>query len=225
MNGGKNPIYDGDYLLLEQITPTNAGTISNTTVAIERQDAAGNNQYLLRKVVKQGAGHYVLQANNPDYPDLDADDTMVTFARLRGVVDPLDLLIGNEFMREDIPGLFGEEFNPGNWTSGHVYLKARNAQVLLVTLNKQGKQEAHQYNDYFSDDGAFHWQSQNSVSPESTKGKRIIEHEKLGSGVYLFVRDYKLRNKKAAPFKYYGPVTYEGHEGSQPMSVRWRLKS
>ncbi len=50
MNGGKNPVHDGDYLLLEQVTPENAGSISNQMMAIERQDGAGDNQYLLRKV-------------------------------------------------------------------------------------------------------------------------------------------------------------------------------
>jgi superfamily II DNA or RNA helicase/HKD family nuclease/SOS-response transcriptional repressor LexA len=87
MNGGKNPIHDGDYLLLEQITPVSAGSISNQIMAIERQDAAGDNQYLLRKVLKNNDGSYTLRANNPDYEDLIADDSMVTFARLKGKVD------------------------------------------------------------------------------------------------------------------------------------------
>jgi SOS-response transcriptional repressor LexA len=87
MNGGKNPIYDGDYLLLEQITPVSAGSISNQTMAIERQDAAGDNQYLLRKVLKNKDGSYTLRANNPDYEDIIADESMVTFARLKGKVD------------------------------------------------------------------------------------------------------------------------------------------
>ncbi|RTE64293.1 DUF3427 domain-containing protein [Amphritea opalescens] len=84
MNGGKHPIHDGDYLLLEQITPQSAGSISNQVVTIERQDASGDNQYLLRRVLKNIDGSYTLRANNPDYPDMTADDSMVTFARLKG---------------------------------------------------------------------------------------------------------------------------------------------
>ena len=139
MNGGKNPIHNGDYLLLEQITPANAGSISNTTVAIERQDTTGDNQYLLRKVLKNTDGTYTLRAANPDYEDIIANEDMVTFARLKGKVEPLELFVGQTFMRESIPELFGEEFNPGNWQSGHVVLGEKNVQVLLVTLNKQGK--------------------------------------------------------------------------------------
>jgi hypothetical protein len=108
MNGGKSPIYDGDYLLLEYITAENAGKISDQIVAIERQDFGGDNQYLLRKVLKNGSG-YSLRANNPDYEDIPATDDMVTFARYKGKVDPLELFVGREFMREAIPSLFGVE--------------------------------------------------------------------------------------------------------------------
>ncbi|MBY4675345.1 DEAD/DEAH box helicase family protein [Marinobacterium arenosum] len=86
MNGGKYPIADGDLLLLEFITPDNAGKISDQIVAIERQDSAGDNQYLLRKVLKTGPGQYLLRANNPDYADLPASEEMMTFARLRAVL-------------------------------------------------------------------------------------------------------------------------------------------
>lgn len=93
MNGGKSPIHDGDYLLLEQVTSQSAGSISNQIVAIERQDYAGDSQYLLRKVLKNKDGQYILQASNPEYEDLVADENMVTFARLRGVLDPVDILV------------------------------------------------------------------------------------------------------------------------------------
>jgi hypothetical protein len=52
MDGGKNPMRDGDYLLLELISPTRAGSITGNVMAIERQDESGDNQYLLRVVTK-----------------------------------------------------------------------------------------------------------------------------------------------------------------------------
>lgn len=223
MNGGKSPIHDGDYLLLEQITPNNAGSISNNIVAIEREDIGGDNQYLLRKVLKNPDGSYTLRASNPGYDDILANTDMVPFARLKGIVEPTRLFVGQEFLREEIPTLFLEEFNPGNWQAGYVYLPEKRAQVLLVTLNKQGKQADHQYHDFFKSADIFHWQSQNSTEPDSKKGKRIVEHVKEGIRTYLFVRDTKLRNKKAAPFLFYGEVEYISHEGSKPMSVLWKL--
>jgi superfamily II DNA or RNA helicase/HKD family nuclease/SOS-response transcriptional repressor LexA len=223
MDGGKNPVRDGDYLLLELISPTRAGSITGNVVAIERQDDSGDSQYLLRVVTKTRDGQYMLKANNPAYEDLPATDEMRTLARLRGVVDPLDLAVGQAFQREEIPALFGEEFNPGSWNVGHVTLNDKKAHVLLVTLNKQGKANEHKYLDHWIDAHHFHWQSQNSTTPESKRGKEIIHHQARSIAIHMFVRDGKLAGGKAAPFVYHGKATYESHHGRGPMSVVFRL--
>jgi superfamily II DNA or RNA helicase/HKD family nuclease/SOS-response transcriptional repressor LexA len=225
MNGGKNPVLDGDYLLLELITPSRAGSITGSVVAIERQDDSGDNQYLLRVVTKNRDGQYILKANNPDYEDLPATDDMRTLARLRHIIDPLDLAIGESFMREDIPPLFGEAYNPGNWNVGHVVLAAKKAHILLVTINKQGRADEHKYMDHWINDSHFHWQSQNATDPSSKRGQEIIRHAALGIDIHLFVRENKLAAGKAAPFTYHGRVVYESHQGSQPMSVVFGLQS
>lgn len=223
MDGGKNPVRDGDYLLLELISPARAGSITGNVVAIERQDESGDNQYLLRVVTKIRDGQYVLKANNPAYEDIPATDDMHTLARLRGVIDPLDLAIGQSFQREEIPPLFGEVFNPGSWNVGHVALNDKKAHVLLVTLNKQGKAEEHKYLDHWIDEQHFHWQSQNATTPVSKRGREIIEHERQGIAIHLFVRDGKLAGGRAAPFVYRGRATYESHEGTRPMSVVFKV--
>lgn len=222
MNGGKRPIRDGDFLLLERVTPQSAGSITGQTMAVERQNA-GDNQYLLRLVIKSGPGRYVLRATNPDYEDIVADESMRTFARLKEVLDSFEMVVGQSFMREEIPALFGQEYNPGNWNTGHVILNEQRAHVLLVTLNKQGKSEEHRYHDYWIDENTFHWQSQNSTTPESKRGRELIDHKRMGIAVHLFVREGKLAGNKAAPFTYYGLVTYLRHKGSAPMSIEWRL--
>jgi superfamily II DNA or RNA helicase/HKD family nuclease len=223
MDGGKQPIRDGDYLLLELVNPSRAGSITGSVMAIERQDESGDNQYLLRVVTKNAAGEYILKANNPEYADMLATDDMRTLARLRAVVDPLDLAVGESFAREDIPPLFGEEFNPGNWNNGHVVLNDKKAHILLVTLNKQGKAQAHRYHDRWLDAHTFHWQSQNATTPASKRGQALIHHEELGVAIHLFVRDSKLSAGKSAPFVYHGRVTYRSHEGSAPMSIQFRV--
>ena len=225
MSGGKQPIQNGDYLLLEMITPVSAGSNNGKIVAIERQDITGDDQYLLRTVHKTPEGQYQLIANNPDYPPMMANEDMHTFARLKAVIDPVDLYLHQSFMREDIPELFGLEFNTGLWKSGHVCPKGCDDQFLLVTLNKQGKAAEHQYHDYFIDQSHFHWQSQNSTAPTGAKGKAIIDHEKDGKRVHLFVRKNKLEAKKGAPFIYCGKLQYLKHEGEKPMSVEWALSS
>jgi hypothetical protein len=89
------------------------------------------------QVTKGRDGQYILKANNPDYADLPATDDMRTLARLRNIIDPLDLALGESFMREDIPTLFGEAYNPGNWNVGHVVLAPKKAHILLVTGLRQ----------------------------------------------------------------------------------------
>lgn len=223
-DGGKNPIRDGDYLLLELVSSSNAGSITGTVMAIERQDeAAGDNQYLLRVVTKTKHGSYILKANNPAYEDLQATDEMRTLARLKAVVDPLDLMIGQPFAREDIPPLFGETFNAGSWNVGHVVLNDKKVHVLLVTLNKQGKEHEHRYHDHWIDEHSFHWQSQNVTTPASKRGQEIINHVAKGIAIHLFVRETKLGGGRAAPFVYLGPVTYQSHLGSSPMSVTFKV--
>jgi SOS-response transcriptional repressor LexA len=224
MDGGRNPVRDGDYLLLELVSPSHAGSITGSVMAIERQDeAGGDNHYLLRVVIKAKDGSYLLKANNPAYEDLQATDDMRTLARLKTVVDPFDLVVGQPFAREDIPALFGESFNPGNWNVGHVVLNDKVAHVLLVTLNKQGKAQQHRYHDHWIDEHTFHWQSQNATTSTSKRGQEIIQHVAKGIAIHLFVRETKLDAGKAAPFIYHGRVIYQSHVGSNPMSVTFNL--
>jgi hypothetical protein len=95
--------------------------------------------------------------------------------------------------------------------------------VLLVTLNKQGKAQEHRYHDHWIDEHTFHWQSQNATTPASKRGQEIIAHVAKGIAIHLFVRETKLGGGKAAPFVYRGPVTYQSHLGSNPMSVTFKL--
>ena len=139
-------------------------------------------------------------------------------------IDPLDLAIGEPFMREDIAPLFGEAYNPGSWNVGHVVLPSKKAHILPVTINKQGRADAHKYMDHWIDGSHFHWQSQNAIDPSSKRGQEFIRHATLDIGIHLFVRENKLAAGKAAPFTYHGRVLYESHQGSQPMSVVLRLQ-
>lgn len=144
---------------------------------------------------------------------------MRTIAQLKSVIDPLDFFIGQNFFREDIPALFDEAFNPGSWNSGHVALNEKKAHLLLVTLSKRGRADEHRYQDHWIDEHTFHWQSQNSTTPNSKRGQEIIRHQERGIEIHLFVRAEKLAGGKAAPFTYQGKVIYRSHQGSEPMSV------
>lgn len=221
MNGGKNPIKHGDLLLLERISPEHAASISGKTIAIERFDVTGEDQYLLRNVKKTGDQQYQLIPQNPDYDPIEAIGEMHTLAFLKDIVDPTDIYIHKELMRQEIPTLFGLEFNKGSWEAGHIKPKHSDEQFLLVTLNKQGKADEHQYHDYFVDQTTFHWQSQAKTTMNSIKGKALQHH----SDVHLFVRKNKLTASKASPFYYLGKVDYQMHQGEAPMNITWKLQT
>jgi len=144
-------------------------------------------------------------------------------ARLVRVVDPLEFRVGETFTREEIPPLFGQEFNVGNWNTGHVTLDQGMTHILLVTLDKRGKEQNHRYVDHWINDAKtkFHWQSQRSTTPDSKKGREIINQEKDGRAVHLFVREQKLKDGKSAPFVYHGRMRYVSHTGSEPMNVEF----
>jgi len=241
MDGGDKPIRDGDYLLFELLPPRRrASQITSNeireptvedlgfaelgTVIAENRKGYGN-EFLLRNVETATSGDIVLAAQNPSYPEMPLTSEIALVARLKSVIDKLELQLHQSFMRADIPGLFGLEFNKAIWEAGHVCPKNTNYQILLVTLNKQGKNKNEQYHDYFLDEKTFHWQSQNSTGPTGKRGKGIVEHRATGSQMQLFVRKNKLQDGKAAPFTYCGQVDYQSHTAEKPMNVTWRLQT
>jgi hypothetical protein len=128
-----------------------------------------------------------------------------------------------EYMRADIPGLWGLKFNSSKWNQG--YVVDGEHMFLLVTLNKQGMATEHQYEDRFLSREVFQWVSQNRTKRSAPSGQKIVNHEKNGTHVHLFVRDQgKTPQGKAAPFVHCGDVSFMDWEGDNPITVRWRLE-
>lgn len=226
MNGGLHPIKSGDHLLLEVITPDNAGSNDGRIIAIEQQDVTGDDQYLLRKIKKLGPNEYQLIAQNSDYPPMLATDEMNTFARFKQVLDVTDIYLHHEFYKQEVAGIFGLEYREGVWKmQGHVCPKETKDQFLFVNLSKQQAESEHRYHDYFTDKSHFHWQSQNRTTPESDKGKRIIHSNESDSSIYLFVRKFPKIGGKAAQFTFCGRLSYLKHSGSAPISVEFELEN
>jgi hypothetical protein len=129
-------------------------------------------------------------------------------------------VLWREYMREDIPPLYGLTFNTGAWNQGFV-VQGKDV-FLLVTLKKHNLQEDHRYEDRFIDSRQFHWQSQNRTSRQSAHGA-IISGMIDGFRLHLFIRMEKKRGLKASPFTYCGDVSFASWEGDEPISVVWNL--
>ena len=83
-----------------------------------------------------------------------------------------------EYMREEIPGLYGLRFNTGSWNQGFV-VQGQHA-FLLVTLDKSNLQVGGQYLDHFTDPEHFSWHSQTRTARAS---KARADHQRDGAGV------------------------------------------
>jgi len=86
MDGGRTPIYDGDYLLFEI---NEGGTISNQLFAIELQDEFGDTSYIFKRIEKDiMTKEYKLVSFNKDYDDIFVDkEKMFPFARFKFKVE------------------------------------------------------------------------------------------------------------------------------------------
>ncbi|HTO14141.1 MAG TPA: DUF3427 domain-containing protein [Edaphocola sp.] len=100
-------------------------------------------------------------------------------------------------------------------------------EVLFVNLKKSEEDfsPTTMYDDYAINETLFHWQSQNQTSPESSKGLSYIHQQKNKKTILLFVRESKEDSDKFTQgYVFIGPAKYVEHEGSKPMSIKWKLK-
>ncbi len=109
---------------------------------------------------------------------------------------------------------------------GVLNIKEKNTEILFVTLNKSEKDFSPTtlYEDYAINERLFHWQTQNSVSPEKGKGLTYINHLKDDKRILLFVREKsedEFGNVMASVFL--GEGKLREYYGSKPMSIKWEL--
>jgi hypothetical protein len=127
-----------------------------------------------------------------------------------------------EYQRDQIAPLLGAVFNTGSWNAGIVVLKGVRAMILLATMDKGSMSTGHHYADQFASPTRFVWQTQTSTRRDDQRG-RIISGAEAGWTVHLFLRKSKLRDGRAAPFRYAGPVRFAGWEGETRITVQWDL--
>lgn len=109
---------------------------------------------------------------------------------------------------------------------GVAFSKEKNTELLFITLNKSEKDFSPTtlYEDFAISETLFHWQTQNSVKPESGKGLSYINHVNEGKRILLFVREKnedEYGNTMASVFL--GEVKILENYGSKPMSIKWQL--
>ena len=102
-----------------------------------------------------------------------------------------------------------------------------NTELLFINLVKSEEDfsPTTMYDDYAVNERLFHWQSQNSAGPDTTKGKSYITHKNIGKKILLFVRE-KANDEfgNILGYVFVGEGSINSYYGSKPMSIEWELK-
>ena len=110
---------------------------------------------------------------------------------------------------------------------GVLWNNATQTDLLFVTLEKSDRDYSPttRYADYPISPTLFHWESQNSASPDTPTGRRYIAQPDQGTNVVLFVRERKRDSRgKILPYHSLGRARYRSHEAERPMKILWELE-
>lgn len=111
--------------------------------------------------------------------------------------------------------------------AGVLNIKEKNTELLFITLEKTEEKYSPttMYNDYAKSETIFHWQSQNSTTPESKSGQSYINQEELDKNILLFVREKETDiYNNTMSYVFLGESKFIDSKGSQPMNINWELK-
>ncbi|GAA0343261.1 DUF3427 domain-containing protein [Bacillus carboniphilus] len=96
---------------------------------------------------------------------------------------------------------------------------------LYIDLHKEEDiKESINYQDKFLDQKYFQWQSQNSTTQTSERGKNIIYNKERGVSLHLFIRKYKEIDGKTEPYIYIGKGNTVEFHGEKPITTVLELE-
>lgn len=90
MNGGRAPIRDGDWVLMEWARSLGLGAVEGHVCLLAKGDPELGMSYHLKRVLRRDDG-VVLASDNPDEAPLQADADTRVIAKMKGMVRPEDL--------------------------------------------------------------------------------------------------------------------------------------
>lgn len=101
-----------------------------------------------------------------------------------------------------------------------------NEYFLFIDLHKEEDvKESINYQDKFINPQEFQWQSVNSTTQQSERGKNIIFNKQRGVNLHLFIRKYREIDGKTEPYIYIGKGNSIHFEGDKPITVRMELEN
>lgn len=104
--------------------------------------------------------------------------------------------------------------------------KELNTELLFINLIKSEENfsPTTMYDDYAINEYLFHWQSQNSAGPDTSKGQSYIKHKENKKRILLFVRE-KANDEfgNTMGYVFVGEGKLIDHYGTKPMNIKWEL--
>jgi hypothetical protein len=108
-----------------------------------------------------------------------------------------------------------------------LWSKETQTDLLFVTLEKSDRDYSPttRYADYPISPTLFHWEAQNTKSPDTPTGHRYIKQPARGTNVVLFVRERKRDGRgETLPYHCIGRARYRSHESERPTKILWELE-
>lgn len=140
------------------------------------------------------------------------------------------LKVHSRYTREQILAAFGLSTFEQKSTNreGNAIARETNTELLFITLTKSEEDfsPTTMYEDFAISESIFQWQTHNAAGPHTQRGQNYINHMEIGRKILLFVRERNLDeygNTMGSVFL--GEAVIVDYEGSQPMTIRWRLKT
>lgn len=138
------------------------------------------------------------------------------------------LKVHSRYTRDQILAAFGlstfERKSPSR--EGVAENTQLNTELLFINLVKSEENfsPTTMYDDYAINETLFHWQSQNSAGPDTSKGLSYINHEQKGKRILLFIRE---KNKdefgNTMGYVFIGDGQLKEYYGAKPMNIKWEL--
>jgi superfamily II DNA or RNA helicase/diadenosine tetraphosphate (Ap4A) HIT family hydrolase len=126
MNGGSDPILDGDWLVFRYARGAGLGAVEGRVALLQVEDGTGDGAYQVKRVVRE-AGHWTLKSENPVAASFEGSERTVPIAMLAERISPevLAPAVGERVEDGQIGKTFGlsHESRRGR-LDGHLFILA-----------------------------------------------------------------------------------------------------
>jgi superfamily II DNA or RNA helicase/diadenosine tetraphosphate (Ap4A) HIT family hydrolase/SOS-response transcriptional repressor LexA len=135
MDGGKQPLHDGDWAVMRLARSMPASSLEGRVVLVQVEGGSFGAQYQIKRLKRDGNG-WRLTSDNPDGPTFTATEAMTPIAKLARVVRPDDLAptIGTTLRNEEVEARFGFEVSAlrTDRHAGHLFVFIDQKGVLVA---------------------------------------------------------------------------------------------